>query len=428
MLIQARVDMIFNAPFFGNLVMGMQPVFVADGGRFNTLATDGRILIINGTFFASLTKTERVFVLAHELGHMIFDHAGEHGRRLDRDPDLWNIAADHVVNNMLVDSKIGTPVTTGGFKIFCDTKYNNWSVEQTYNDLYAKHPPSASSSGKGRPTSGGSGNGTGSPSRTKDPQGGGRQVLDDHLETGSIVEGPTDAEGNTTYQVYADGQTPTEQQRQVQTETRSAVMGAARAVTSTKGAGFVPSGVNRMITEWLETKIDWRELLACSASDLFKEDYTYSRISKKSWCTNVILPGRREGEMVKLAAALDMSGSIGQSEANMFLSELWGIMQMYDNFEIDVWCYDTKVYNHRKFTKETLDELKDYQVKGGGGTDFEANYAFMAKNELVPDQFVNFTDGYPNGSWGDPDYCDTIFVITTPRVVPPFGKYAHFDN
>jgi hypothetical protein len=38
-----------------------------------------------------------------------------------------------------------------------------------------------------------------------------------------------------------------------------------------------------------------------------------------------------------------------------------------------------------------------------------------------------FTDGYPYSSWGDPDYCDTVFIIHGPDTIkPPFGNYAYY--
>jgi hypothetical protein len=44
-------------------------------------------------------------------------------------------------------------------------------------------------------------------------------------------------------------------------------------------------------------------------------------------------------------------------------------------------------------------------------------------------RLVVFTDGYPFGSWGDPDYCDTTWVIHgDPNPNPPFGTWALYDS
>lgn len=434
-IVKARLAMIMNAPFFGNVVMRMELLVVADDDPYiKTAATDGHFLMINGKFFQSLLADERTFVIGHELGHSIFEHAGEDGRRLDRHPLIWNWAADHAVNLMLVDAKIGAPVTSNGFKIICDAKYKDMSVEQIYDDLYQAAKKAGGKGGKmkgpGSPGGGSPGDEEGEDDPTTGQSDGkGGKVLDEHIETGSVREAGTDEDGNTIYEIAERGQVPDGDRRKVQQEMRANVIAAARTVEQTqKDSSMIPAGVRRMIDEWLTPQIDWRSLLATRVSELFRDDYTYSRVSKKSWSTNVIMPGHKDSEHVKIAAGLDQSGSISQEEATLFMTELWGIMQTYGDFEIHVWTYDTEIYNHQVFTPENLEALKDYQVFGNGGTDFMANYDHMKKIELVPDQFINFTDGCPGGSWGDEDYCDSIFVITEKNRKPPFGQYAYFDD
>jgi predicted metal-dependent peptidase len=70
-----------------------------------------------------------------------------------------------------------------------------------------------------------------------------------------------------------------------------------------------------------------------------------------------------------------------------------------------------------------------YELKGGGGTDFEANYNYMKEHDINPKKFIMFTDGYPFGSWGDENYCDTLFIIHgNTSIVPPFGAYAYYEE
>jgi predicted metal-dependent peptidase len=92
-----------------------------------------------------------------------------------------------------------------------------------------------------------------------------------------------------------------------------------------------------------------------------------------------------------------------------------------------LWCFDTQVYNYAQFTGDSADDIMSYDVKGGGGTDFDANWEFMKDNDIQPKKFIMFTDGYPCGSWGDEDYCDTLFVIhSTESIVSPFGQTAYY--
>jgi len=39
-----------------------------------------------------------------------------------------------------------------------------------------------------------------------------------------------------------------------------------------------------------------------------------------------------------------------------------------------------------------------------------------------------FTDGYPGSGWGDPNYCDTLFIIHgSTSIVAPFGLTAYYE-
>ena len=94
---------------------------------------------------------------------------------------------------------------------------------------------------------------------------------------------------------------------------------------------------------------------------------------------------------------------------------------------MDLWCFDTRVYNYAKFTGDNADEILEYEVKGGGGTLFEANWEFMKEHGIEPKRFIMFTDGQPGGGWGDEDYCETLFIIHgSDSITAPFGQTAHY--
>jgi len=132
-------------------------------------------------------------------------------------------------------------------------------------------------------------------------------------------------------------------------------------------------------------------------------------------------------ETIDISIGIDMSGSISNAQANDFLSEVKGIMDEYKDFKLDIWCFDTEVYNYAKFTGDNSNDIQDYKVQGGGGTDFTVNFAFMKNENIVPKKFIMFTDGYPADSWGDEDYCDTLFIIHgNDSIVAPFGQTAYY--
>jgi len=152
------------------------------------------------------------------------------------------------------------------------------------------------------------------------------------------------------------------------------------------------------------------------------------RPSKRSG--EVIFPGMNKDEQLDIVIALDMSGSIGDVVARDMLSEVQGIMQQYNDYRITVMCFDTGVYNVETFTSDDGRDIREYELAGGGGTDFDIVYKYMEQENIDPDQLIMFTDGYPWGSWGNPDYCDTLFVIhgdPQGRITAPFGMTIHYE-
>jgi predicted metal-dependent peptidase len=137
----------------------------------------------------------------------------------------------------------------------------------------------------------------------------------------------------------------------------------------------------------------------------------------------------KEATTIDVAISIDMSGSIGDEDATAFLSEIKGIMDQYEDFRINLWCFDTDIYNWKQITHDEAHELEEYVPEGGGGTDFEVNWRFMEENGIQPKKFIMFTDGYPCGGWGDEDYCDTIFIVKgNTSAQAPFGTTVIYER
>jgi predicted metal-dependent peptidase len=386
-LITARVGLLLRHPFFGNMATRMKLIDASDW--CSTLATDGRNFYFNYGFVNKLTPKECEFGFAHEVLHNVFDHMG---RREGRDPQLSNIAADYAANQILKDERIG--VVPSFIQIFQDDKYRGWSYEQIYQDLYDKAEKiDISSLG---------------------------ELLDEHMDG----EGDEDGEGEGDED--GKGKRPkltAEEKKAIRDEIKEAMVAAAQAA----GAGKIPAGVARLIKDFTEPKMDWRQLLRMNIQSILKSNFSFARPNRKSQHSGAVLPGMMNEETIDVSVAIDMSGSISDSQAKDFLSEVKGIMDEYVDFKLDLWCFDTGVYNYAKFTADNAEEIMSYEVKGGGGTDFEANWEFMKDNDIVPKRFIMFTDGYPCGSWGDEDYCETLFIVHgNDTIIAPFGQTAYY--
>jgi predicted metal-dependent peptidase len=387
-LVTARVGLLLRHPFFGNLATRLKIIDATDW--CSTLATDGRHFYYNNDFVNKLTAKEAEFGFAHEVLHNVFDHMG---RRDNRDPQLSNIAADYAANQILKDERIGE--VPKFIQIFQDNKYRGMSYEQIYEDLESKAVKiDLSQLG---------------------------ELLDDHLDGEGDSDG--DSDGDQEGKGKGRPKLTAEEKKQIRDEIKEAMVAAAQSA----GAGRVPAGVQRMIKDFTEPKMDWRQLLRMSIQSIVKSNYSFSRPNRKSQHCGAILPGLMNEETIDVSIAIDMSGSISNAQANDFISEVKGIMDEYVDFKLDIWCFDTSVYNYAQFTGDTAGDIVEYQVTGGGGTDFDVNYQFMKDNDIVPKKFIMFTDGYPCGSWGDEDYCDTLFVIHgNDSIVSPFGQTAYY--
>jgi len=390
-LTTARVGLLLKHPFFGNMATRMRMVDASDWCP--TAATNGREFMYNKKFVEKLSEKKLEFLFAHEICHCIFDHFGRTG---SRDRQLSNIAQDYAVNQILVDERIGDKITE--VKICYDPKYRGMAWEEIYDELWEKAEKI--------------------PMDQLLAQLG--DLLDEHINES---EGPG-SEGDKTKDGKSKPSLTKEEAEKLRQEIKEAMIQSAAAA----GAGKVPAGIQRMIKDLTEPKMNWREVLQMNIQSIIRNDYSFTRPNRKSQHSGAILPGMKNDQTVDVAIAIDMSGSIGDEDAKIFLSEVKGIMEQYEDYSIDIWCFDTDIYNPQRFTHDDGDALLSYEPQGGGGTSFEVNWEYMKDRDLVPKKFIMFTDGYPCGGWGDEDYCDTLFIVKGSNNEAPFGQTVIYDE
>jgi predicted metal-dependent peptidase len=201
------------------------------------------------------------------------------------------------------------------------------------------------------------------------------------------------------------------------------------SAAQTCDAGNLPLGVKRLIQNLTEPKMNWREMLRMQLESTIKSDYSWMRASRKGWHMDAIMPGMKATDAIDIAVAIDTSGSISTEQARDFLSEIRGIMESFDSYKIHVFTFDTETYNPQQYNSENLDDIAEYDIQGGGGTDFDAIFSYLKDAEIEPKKLVVYTDGYPCGSWGDPIYCDTVWIIHGDKNPnPPFGTFALYGE
>ena len=390
-LVTARVGMLLRASFFGNLATRLRLINADEWCA--TAATDGRNFYYNTRFIEMLKPKEIEFLFGHEVLHVVYDHFGRKG---DRDPQLWNIANDFCVNGDLKKHRVGEFITS--VPCLYDAEYEGMSSEEVYDILYENAEKISIDDLVDR-------------------------ILDDHMDGdgkgGGAGDQPGQGKGRPT---MSD-----EERQKIRDEIKEAVLSAAQ----TCDAGNVPAGVKRIIQNLTEPKMNWRELIRQQIESTIKSDYTFSRPSRKGWDMDAFMPGMKNTDAIDIAVGVDMSGSITDAQGRDFLSEVRGIMESFDTYRIHLFSFDTKVYNTQQFDSENLESIDNYELIGGGGTDFDCIFQYLKDNEIEPKKLVVFTDGYPFGSWGDPNYCDTTWIIHgNKNPEPPFGIWAEYglDN
>jgi predicted metal-dependent peptidase len=389
-LIGARITLLLKHSFFGNLATRLQLINADDW--CSTAATDGLKFYYNSRFIMMLKPKEVEFLVGHEVLHVVYDHMD---RRGDRDPQIHNIACDYAVNADLKKHKVGQFITT--VPCLYEQKYDGMPSEQIYDDLMKNIQQIDLD-------------------KLID------QMIDDHMESSEKGDGEDDGDSK------GKGKRPTmseAEREQMRKDIRDAIINAANAAD----AGSMPAGVERLIKDLTEPVMNWRELIQTSLTSAIKTDYTWMRPSRRSWHMDAIMPGTNPGEEIDVDIYIDLSGSISHKQGMEFLSEVMGMMDMFDGYVVHVSCFDTSVYNTQEFTSENMDTVEEYELKGGGGTDFTCIFDDLKERGRVPNKLIVFTDGMPFGSWGSEDYCDTLWIIHgSNQIVPPFGVAAYYDD
>lgn len=390
-LVTARIGLLLRAPFFGNLATRLTLINADEWCP--TAATDGRRFYYNSEFVNSLPLKQLEFLVGHEVLHAVYDHMG---RRGERDPKLWNIADDYCVNWDLVEQRVGDKIPVALY----DSKYKGMSAEEVYDDLYEN-------------------------ADKIDINELAKRLLDEHLDGTGNGEG--EGEGDDKKGGNGRPKLSEEEKKAIRDEIREAVLAAANA----SGAGNLPGGVKRMIKDLIEPVMDWRELLQQQIESTVKSDFTWARPSRRSWHMDAVMPGMKPGEQIDVVIGIDASGSITDTDLKIFLSEIKGIMEAYEEYRITVLGWDTEVHNVATFTSDNLEDITTFQPGGGGGTDPHCVWNYLQENDIEPKKLIMFTDFCFFG-WSPAEveqYCDTVWIIKGNKTAEPeFGVYAHYED
>ena len=360
---RAKVSLVTQHPFFASILMRRTLI---EDRTISTAAVDQRGQIyINPDWFETLSVEEVVFVLAHEIGHVIGQHALRRGARI---PKKWNIAGDAWINDMLKAADIGTPVD--GIVDMPGSK--DITVDEIYNSL----------------PDGNDGDG---------PIGG---IGDDIIERGT----PLTAEEAT----------------RIDAETRVEIAQAAQAA---KAQGKMPTALAKIIADLIDPGTPWYDILERYMVSYTRGDYTWSRPNRR-FADIAYLPSTgKAAQMGEIVIQVDVSGSINKTEYTRPQGNISRIVSLCQPERVHVLYVDTGVCKHEVFEQGEEVTLEFYS---GGGTDMEAGFEFIAQEGIDPEVFVCLTDGYTDFNVSNAPNYPVLWCISS-DINAPYGENIHFS-
>ena len=166
------------------------------------------------------------------------------------------------------------------------------------------------------------------------------------------------------------------------------------AITISKMKGDIPAGLERLIGKLHEEKINWKALLNRFIVNQIPYDYTWQRYSKRSIATQVYMPNILK-EQIDICICCDVSGSIGNTELQDFLSEVIGMARAYqERIKMRILTHEVKINDDYEISNGNIEKIKELKIHGGGGTSHIQPFNFIRENIRDCKAVVFLTDGF----------------------------------
>lgn len=476
MIHAAKIALLKERPFYGTIVCTM-PVY-EDTKWLPTIATNGRDLFYNpefiagwtperrkesldkiedmfllsrkekdelienmGIFYKKKTIPELIFLLEHEIRHVICDVMA---RGRDYVFRVFNIAADHYTNvSLWKEHSITTPGLKAWFTGFnhvfdknkefgfllqgyMDKKYDKWVTEKIYEDIMKNHPPIK--------------NITFDFHMGEDNSNGSKQSGDN---SGPTLKDLADALGvDLNKEPKIDDTQKAKNQELITRAIKS-------AVDVCKAAGqAAPEEVREWVGQIGKAKVNYLQLIRATLKSFITSNPSYRRPSKRGmamthslrqskYITNnqtIVMPKRIQDETIDVWIGFDVSGSINDQLLNKIYKEIMGLTLQYKVFKMHLFCWSTHVGEIKEYTKQNIRTIVDYKIKTSFGTRASCVFEELDEQKAKVDQLIIFTDGefsdVPDNSPWKNKY-KTLWVIfgrAGKNWKAPFGKAVDFDN
>ena len=411
---KARARLLVRAPFLGSIALGLEWVCAPDIG---TMATDGRQVWFNPSWCEEHGIEKTMGVIAHEVFHVVNKH---HLRRGDRDSDLWNIAADLLINRLLEEDKFTLP-PDGLFDR--ERRFAGLPTETIYARLLAEQTREQSRRDKqqaaGTQSSKHCDRGGNATTPTSPHQQAGQPAGADRTQDGKLA--PARQWGEVRDLTAPNGKPLSPAQRhQVEHDLDVRIR---QAVASAKRAGKFSAGYKEVISV-ATNQVDWRDRFRICFDGLLRGEVSWTRPNRRFVQHGLYLPGWRRIGPGLIAYVLDTSGSITAHELAIYTAGVLGILEETGPREIVLIQCDARV-RHVDYLQagETFDRI---EVHGRGGTRFQPAFDWIAVSGLAFSAIVYATDLDCMDEPQDPGL-PVIWLTPNQNRTMPFGEIVQVN-
>jgi predicted metal-dependent peptidase len=374
---KARERLVFSrgadATFWATLSLKLK--IEASDTEVDTMGTDGRRLVCNPEFVASLSEEERVGVVAHEVAHCAFAHMV---RLENRDKYVWNVAGDLVINPILQAAGFKLP---HGHLLPGVGEYHDipagLSTEETYRKLMEKK---RNKSGDDDDEEG---------KQPGDPGG-----------CGQVLSAPDKSEAG---------------QRELEEEIKVAVAQAAYVANQ---RGKLTEGLARIVAEVLEPETDVADVLRQFVTQFAKNDYAWLPPNRRFVHQGIYLPSMRSEELGDVVVSLDTSGSIDDETISVFMSRIEGILEVFPRSQLTIIYHHARVYHVQQWKGD--DGPLKLAPTESGGTSHVPVFEKVKELGIEPTCMVCLTDMYSD--FPPPPTYPVLWASTSQGEPAPFGQ------
>jgi predicted metal-dependent peptidase len=345
MALMDRIDLAYSK-------LGLREAFIAAvmtrvkrevSDKVSTAGTNGNWVRFNPTWCEKLTDEELFGLVLHEACHVVLMHMW---RREGRDPKIWNVANDAIINAYIKSR--GWQLPKGGVHIGWVKEEH--SSEYVYNKLK-------------------------------------EQQQEQQKNGSSSGDGEGDEEDNTNGGGFdGQGDLHDAQDDATRVDMEATIVAAAKMA---KDCGQGSALIDRVLEKVGEPMVRWQDVCRSMMTESCAADYTYMRPSRRFIGSGLYLPSLRSDALGGLAIGFDTSGSMGPKECNQIAAEIQAIVDDLQPEFVEVVYCDYAVTRVERFER---DELLELRPSGGGGTRFQPVFEHFANTGERYCGMIFFTD------------------------------------